>query len=174
ALAGLLALIKASDGRIESRIRIQKVAFLLAARGSRFFEPADFVFYYYGPYSRSLSDMLHQAVSFGLINETREEFSDENIRYSYQLTETGRKLLESSFSEPDEDIRALVPKLDSCHWRALELAATVAFLERSGDAENRKHAFAEALRLKCACASYVKDAEHVLSIPISLAQAGAL
>lgn len=159
ALAGLLALVGASGGQVESRIRIQKEAFLLAAKGSESFDPEDFIFHYHGPYSRALSDLLHQSVSCGLIEETKEYFSDNKVRYSYRLTDAGNEFLGA---EVDEAIATLAPKLHQCHWRALELAATVAFLERKKEVRGRKDAFAEALKIKPECNHYTNDAERVL------------
>jgi uncharacterized protein YwgA len=160
ALAGLIALVGASGEKLQSRIRIQKEAFLLALKGSNSFDPDDFFFHHHGPYSRALSDILHESVMTGFIQETRDDFRDETTRYSYQLTEVGKELLAEGVVA-DKTIAALTPKLDQCHWRALELAATVAFLQRKGQASNRDGAFEEALKLKPACVGYAAEAKKV-------------
>jgi uncharacterized protein len=161
-LLGLLSLMRAGGGRVENRIRIQKEAFLLSVVGASHFDPVDFVFHYYGPYSRTLSDVLHQAVSLRLVEETREDFADEGKRYSYQLTKAGNDLLDAGIVSVNENIDTLVPQLRRRHWRALELGATVVFLEHSLRI-NRDEAFEEAIKLKPACANYVKDAKQVLN-----------
>lgn len=161
ALRGLLTLIHASGEKLESRIRLQKEAFLLAAKGSASFDLEEFSFHHHGPYSRPLSELLQTTVTSGLVAEAKEQFDSDTVRYSYRLTDAGREVLRDVAGE-DKDVLDLTPKLNRCNWRALELAATVAFLERKSGAQDRKLAFEQALKIKPACKNYYNEAEGVL------------
>jgi uncharacterized protein len=161
-LLGLLKLIHSSGGEVEGRVRLQKAAFLLGSKGIAYFDPKEFVYHHHGPYSRLLSDTLHQAVSFGLVEERRESFSDDMERYAYRLTDGGRKFLSDIPAGEDADISAIAAPMSRFHWRSLELAATIAFLEQHGDARNRPDAVEMAVDLKPACSKYADEAEKLL------------
>lgn len=161
-LLGLLKLIRGSGGEVEGRVRLQKAAFLLGSRGIVDFDPKEFVYHHHGPYSRLLSDTLHQAVSFGLVEERRESFSDDMARYTYRLTDGGLSFLQDVAGEKDADISAIAEPMRNFHWRSLELAATIAFLEQHGDARNRHDAVEMAVDLKPACSKYADDAKRLL------------
>ena len=162
-MVGLLKLIGGSGGQIEGRVRIQKAAFLLGSRGIDYFDPQDFVYHHHGPYSRALSDILHQAVSFDLVEERRDSFSEDMVRYTYRITEKGREFVDSVAEKAQVDIAAIAQPMNGYHWRALELAATIAFLELHGDANDRTEAFKRAIHLKPACSSYADEARKVLN-----------
>lgn len=159
-MIGLLELIRACDGVMEGRVRVQKVAFLLGAKGVENFDPEDFVYHYHGPYSRALSDVLHQAVSFGLVQEKRESFSDDMVRYSYEISPSGQEFLDAADSK--SELTALAKSISDCNWRSLELAATVVFLEKQGSSNNRDESFAKSVKLKPDCISYENEAREVL------------
>lgn len=161
-MVGLLKLIRGSGGQIEGRVRIQKAAFLLGSRGVDYFDPQEFVYHHHGPYSRALSDILHQSVSFDLVEEHRDSFSDDMVRYRYRITDKGQKFLDSVVEKSDVDIGAIAEPMNGFHWRSLELAATIAFLEQHGDADDRGDAIKKAVHLKPACSNYTDEARKVL------------
>jgi hypothetical protein len=80
-----LALIAAVGGRIDTRIKVQKEAYLLAALDVELFERSAFSYHYFGPYSRELSDALQFAVSSDLLTEIKEQGTADGVRYSYAL-----------------------------------------------------------------------------------------
>jgi uncharacterized protein YwgA len=162
-LMGLLGLIQASGGTVEGRLRIQKEAFLLGKMGSPYFDTGEFVYHFYGPYSRAVSDALHDAVAAGLIDEIPESFSDEVTRYRYRLSDAGSRFLDAAALSFDKHTAEVVGRLKTYHWRALELASTVAFLEQTGELAERSEAFKEAIQLKPACKHYRDDANRVLT-----------
>lgn len=162
-MVGLLRLICGSGGQVEGRVRIQKAAFLLGSKGIDYFDPQDFVYHHHGPYSRTLSDTLHEAVSFDLVEEHRDSFSEDMVRYTYRITEKGRKLVDNVAEKSQVDIAAIAQPMNGFHWRSLELAATVAFLQQHGDAKDRTDAFKKAIHLKPACSSYAEEAHKVLN-----------
>lgn len=162
-MVGLLKLIGGSGGQVEGRVRIQKAAFLLGSRGIDYFDPQDFVYHHHGPYSRALSDILHQAVSLDLVEERRDSFSEDMVRYNYRITDKGRRFVETVAEQSQVDIATIAQPMNRYHWRALELAATIAFLEQHGDANDRTEALKQAIQLKPACSSYAEEAHKVLS-----------
>jgi len=161
-LRGLIGLIDAAGGKIDTRIRVQKEAFLLAASNVGDFDHSTFVYYHYGPYSREISDALQFATSSGFLSENLERGASEGVRYSYTLTEEGRQFLVEAGSPSAEEM-ALVRIMDKYHWRALELAATARFLELRRHVTGKSEAFAEAVRLKPDTKKYESDARNLLT-----------
>jgi uncharacterized protein YwgA len=162
-LHGVLRLVQASGGKVNNRISIQKSAYLLQALGVSDFASADFTYHHYGPYSRQLSDALQEAVGAGLLAESRDDFAQGYLRYSYRLTEDGQKWLKEEFDARPDATEKHAGVLSGTHWRALELAATVVFLEREGIANDRAEAVATALRFKPECKNSRDKAEQLLT-----------
>lgn len=156
----LVALVAASGGRVESRIRLQKQVFLLRwlnqlpeLSGFRF------SYHHFGPYSRALSDVLHDAVLGGLLHEAREDFDNGHTRYTYSITEAGRRAIPAA---PTHDpLTPVIQSLGSEHWRTLELAATALFLEQHRRLDSAE-ALERALALKPQCLDHRDDAEAVI------------
>jgi len=161
-LRGLVGLIAAAGGRIDARIKVQKEAFLLAASNIGDFDPANFEYHHYGPYSREISDTLQFAVSSGLLSENRERGAGEGVRYSYALTDEGSQFLVEA-GAPDARESALVSLMDKHHWRVLELAATARFLQLRKYVTEKNEAFAEAIRLKPDTKNYESEAKNLLT-----------
>jgi uncharacterized protein len=161
-LRGLIALIESAGGRIDARIKVQKEAFLLAASNVGDFDQSDFAYHHYGPYSREISDALQFSVSSGLLSEDKEPGASEGIRYSYTITNEGQRFL-SEAGRPAPEEAALVQLMVPYHWRALELAATIRFLELRKYVAGRNEALAEAVRLKPDTRNYQIEASELLS-----------
>lgn len=159
-LHGLLALVAASE-LIDGRVRLQKEAYFLGLKGYKRFSPKKFTFYYYGPYSRDVSDALHYAVTSDLIAEIKEPYNGK-IKYSYRLSDKGLKWVESESDDQDGIVVENVRLLSEAHWRTLELAASAVFLERTSAVVNREQAFAKALDLKPECRDYYAPANELL------------
>ncbi|MND72376.1 hypothetical protein D3C80_639240 [compost metagenome] len=162
AVSGILKIVKIA-GELDTRIRLQKEAFLLAVAQDSSFSVDDFDYHHYGPYSRVVSDSLRYAVAVGLVHEHAHSFdeSGEHVRYSYSLTEQGASIIDQEdLTVADSD---LIQEFNRHHWRSLELAATVKFLEVREGFNDRDAAMREALRLKPATKPYVDDAKKVLS-----------
>jgi uncharacterized protein YwgA len=157
----LLELIAASGGATDTRIRIQKEAFLLAAMGESGLSVGDFDYHHYGPFSRALSDALHSAVNLGLLREMKESFESGSLRYTYALAEGAKDWIEEG-SPHFERLTEIVSRLKEEHWRTLELAATVIFLERRHKLASREISFAEAMRKKPDTRPYEKEARSLL------------
>lgn len=162
-LKGLLELVDAANGEIETRIKIQKLAYLLEAQGFPEFKSCKFFYHNYGPYSRELSDTLHFATSAGLLIEEKSAVADGINKYIYKLTEAGRSFLKES-GRASEPFVKLISRLQTHNWRALELAATVRYLELAESLSDRTTAFSAALELKPETKQYTKEAEAILAI----------
>jgi Uncharacterized conserved protein len=161
-MGGLLRLVQLSGGQVEARIRLQKEAFLIAIAGDAAFNSREFVYHHYGPYSRSLSDVLQTAVALSFLEEQVEGWDDQSVkRYSYRLTPLGEKFL-SQCPEPSQVFRHVVGVCKDKPWRALELAATVRFLETK-EGKSRGDAINEALALKPATADFLPQANGILA-----------
>lgn len=162
ALLGVMELVAASKGEVDSRIRLQKEAYLLATRKVGRFRLASFTYHHFGPYSRELSDALQSAVVDELLAEHRHEADDGSyVKYSYKLTEKGSAFLGEAHSDLGP-LTEYAERFSKVHWRALELAATIRYLELGGDAANREDAVAQAVSLKPLTEKYSADARRVL------------
>jgi uncharacterized protein len=151
-LHGLLQLVEASEGNVDSRIRMQKEAFLLAMAGFEPISTSSFSYHHYGPFSRELSDYLQFAVSANLLREQIEPGANDGKKYSYSLTARGSNYLKEAGSMP-EDYTYLVKACKGEYWRTLELAATCLFLEHREEID-RAQALNKALSLKPDTLSY--------------------
>lgn len=162
-LLGLLELIYSAGGELDSRIRVQKEAYLLADLGIGRFKTASFSYHHYGPYSRDVSDALQTAVALGFIDEHRTDAEDGSyVKYDYKITDAGIRYVEEV--GPDlQQLTARTAEWKKVHWCALELAATVRFLEENEGFSDRSAATGEALRLKPATAKYLDQAVAVLA-----------
>ncbi len=160
---GLLWMLSQCGGRVQNRIRVQKFAYLLKLKAHPDFKNADFAYHHYGPYSRELSDTLQDVVSAGLVKEEQEKYSEEQVRFAYNLTDSGKEWLRRFGERPElTGLAEAVEKLAPSEWRALELAATAAFLETNERAASRDESFKLALRQKPACRAFEEAARAVL------------
>lgn len=159
----LLSLTRAFGGRIESRLRIQKSSYLLKLLGAKEFARTPFVYHYYGPYSRELSGSLQQAVAGGFLEEEQAQLPfDDLTRYSYRLSGAGKDWLEGSSSDVEQRFVSKIPLLRQANLKTLELAATIAFLERE-EHLCRSDAVRRALVLKPECVPFRESAERLLA-----------
>lgn len=119
----LVAAIVAStdENRLVSRIRLQKMAYLLQQLGG----PSDFEFSYhhYGPYSRDLDNAVVDAQAFGLVEEERRNRISDGA--SYSVFSLGAVALAESLPEP---FVSRLRDLAKAKVMVLELAATAHWL----------------------------------------------
>ncbi len=138
------AIVAAAGGRLTSRVRLQKVVYLLDRLGLQ--SGFDFDYYNYGPYSRDLDNATADAQAFALIEEHFEHRKSDGARYSiFQLLKNIDPPSEA-FGELGKDrAEKLIQKLAETNVTVLELAATVDWLWRAeevpdwrGEVERRK------------------------------------
>lgn len=122
--AMVVDVVAAAGGRLVSRIRLQKIAYLLDKLGAQ----SGFVFSYhhYGPYSRDLDNAVLDAEVFDKITETFERRKSDGARYSvFEIKSQASHVY--SFLK-DQQLRQRVRELAAVNVTILELAATAHWL----------------------------------------------
>ena len=127
-------------GRVHSRIKAQKLVYILKSLGYPISEK--FEYRNYGPYSEELASELRSSVNAAFLLEEKTEkeevWSDETVpyeRYDYSVTPHGEEFLETYLRRdpqlgPAVDQMATVAEdLNEYSPRQLELIATIMFLE---------------------------------------------
>lgn len=155
----LLSLVAASDGKVEHRIRIQKEAFLVQWLSLPLFLDIHFTYHHFGPYSRELSEALHEAVTSGLLEEHADQ-TESVTKFSYELTRRGSELVKRR--PASDSLAEVVRELNKEPWRALELAATVLYLQAE-EALDASGAMERALSLKPACRTHRATSESLIA-----------
>jgi uncharacterized protein YwgA len=95
---------------IKGRTRFQKTIYLLQKEYDVSFD-FDFRPYYYGPYSDELSDIFSLLRAMNFVEERTEYFGMGITRYSYRLTEKGRKYFKMYESQADRETVAAIGKI---------------------------------------------------------------
>jgi len=151
-----LVLLLGSVPKIMGRKRLQKTVYLLQQAGVPFFEK--FSYHHYGPYSAELQAEVDRLVDYGLVSETCN-----NAFYTYEITEEGRKFLETyekvvgeKFSLPSN----IVERLMRASTQVLEMASTYAYLLEMG--YKKEEALAKALELKPHLKDFLPDAQALV------------
>lgn len=159
-LVSMLALIVTKAGKLVGRLRVQKLMYLLRQKGAKPLAPLFFEYHHYGPFSVEVANAIKGAVSSKLIAE-HEESDDDWKRYEYTPDQHAAHYA----ARIDAGTRALVEQVlavcHDAHWRTLELAATIDFLQRADDLD-RDTAVREALERKPQCAPYEAEARRLV------------
>lgn len=160
-LAALVALIRAHD-TLHGRVRLQKLGYLLQQMGFAPLRHVRFSYHHYGPYSDQLAGVLDQAVASGLVVEHVQTTAEQRRRFMYEVEPQHEDLSQLDLSpEQVQALSAFHEATKAYHWRTLELAATVIYLERRSEL-TRARALERALGLKPACADYRDEAMALL------------
>jgi uncharacterized protein len=120
-------IVSASGGRLVSRIRLQKIAYLLEKLGVN--TGFDFSYHHFGPYSRELDSALLDAEAFDLIEERFDYRQSDGARYSVF---SSKNMLEENkyFFLNKADLREKTKEFATTPITVLELAATVHWLAK--------------------------------------------
>src|SRR6185312_6778282 len=124
-------------GTLQSRKRMQKVAFLLQTKGCPI--DADFNLHHYGPYSQEVSRLSNEMVQAKML----EEWSVPNMagqQYSYKVSDDARLRVAEFEAHPDGSLQAqqmapfedLARELLQMDLRELEIASTIVFFRNQG------------------------------------------
>lgn len=119
--------IAAAGGRLVSRIRLQKIAYLLDKMGAK--NGFSFSYYHYGPYSRDLDNAVLDAQAFDKITETIERRKSDGAHYSVFVSKSQTSEHAYSYLN-DKALRERVKQLSTVNVTVLELAATAHWLAR--------------------------------------------
>ena len=129
-------IVAAAGGRLVSRIRLQKLAYLLdqldqlgAKSGFRY------VYCHYGPYSRDLDAAILDAEAFGLLEEKYHQREFDGARYSIFELKGDVASHEFSYLHKDE-LRRIVQCLVPVRATVLELAATAHWIVASEEIQD--------------------------------------
>ncbi len=126
------AIVRLAGGEIVGKTRLQKIAYLLQAKGSGFTE-VDFDYHNFGPYSAELAFAAEDATLLGLLT-MEERPGYHSVPYTvYRSTEHA-----AMFGDDDEvnACKADLEVLSGYSALVLELAATATYLKRNGYAKD--------------------------------------
>jgi len=132
----------AAGGRLVSRVRLQKVAYLLDRLGAN--SGFCFAYHHYGPYSRDLDNAVVDAEAFGKIEETFGRRQSDGARYSVFAATPEARAQDYAYLTA-EQLRERARELADENVTVLELAATAHWLLNEEQVDDWK---AEILRRK--------------------------
>lgn len=138
---------------LQGRVRIQKIMYLLRRSDPSLLGGVNFFYHHYGPFSSEVANSVVSALSWRVLEQRIESFDDEKQRYEYRRGSGAAKSADPLDDASRETVTRVVSHVKGEHWRTLELAATVDFLEQS-EHLTPAQALAQALRLKPACEPY--------------------
>ena len=118
-------IVVAAGGRLVSRVRLQKLAYLLDKLGAK--SGFSFAYHHYGPYSRDLDNAVLDAEAFDKIRETFERRQSDGARYSVFEAITGKGQHQFSYLT-NQKLRDRARELSAANVTVLELAATANWL----------------------------------------------
>lgn len=119
----VVEIVAAAGGKLVSRIRLQKIAYLLDQIGNE--SDFDYVYYHYGPFSRDLENAVLDAEAFGLLKEEEGRRATDGARYS--IFTLGKNVEEFKVLK-DTRLRDFARQLANENVTVLELAATAHWL----------------------------------------------
>jgi len=135
-------IVMAAGGRLVSRIRLQKITYLLDKLGAE--SGFSFSYYHYGPYSRDLDSAILDAEAFDRVVEEFERRKSDGARYSVFKAKGEADAYEFSYLS-DPRFRETAKQLSEINVTVLELAATAHWLLKEEAVEDWK---AEIIRRK--------------------------
>jgi uncharacterized protein YwgA len=123
------AIVSAAGGRLVSRVRLQKTAYLLDQLGLN--SGFDYEYHHYGPYSRDLDNAVLDAWAFDLVDESFGRRESDGARYSIFSLKPDANVKDEALGELGRDrAAALIQKFANTNVTVLELAATIDWLWR--------------------------------------------
>ncbi|MCK9314430.1 MAG: hypothetical protein M0P20_10320 [Methanocorpusculum sp.] len=136
---GVLVMLKAAGGRIPGRTAIQKLGYFSTIPDAI---KAHYRPHYYGPYSADIAGAIQALVSYGFIEERVETpvapgsaAAPDWKRYTYSLTDDGRKLVSrlekehTSEARKIEEIVSICKDTASLDSKTLSWAAKVHYIQ---------------------------------------------
>lgn len=159
-LSAVAAVIRQME-TVRGRVRIQKTAYFLKRLGMAELKEVDFFYHHYGPFSWAIADSLVDGVRCEALVEDAKPLEDDRQAYAYRLAAGASEKVDEVSPESQAIVEVLVGRVRSEHWRTLELASTIDFLQQH-EALERKEAVSRALGLKPACREYQEQAIRLL------------
>jgi uncharacterized protein YwgA len=119
-------IVAAAGGQLVSRVRLQKIAYLLDQLGAK--SGFTYTYHHFGPFSWDLDRAILDASAFDLVKETFESRNSDGARYSVFSADPSSH--QFSFLH-DKKLRQLVTRLKSVSVTVLEIAATAHWLKEA-------------------------------------------
>lgn len=148
-------------GTVHGRVRIQKTAYFLHRLGMAELADVEFFYHHYGPFSRTVAESVLDGMRCDALHEDAKPLVDDRQAYAYQITKAASDLVDDVLPASRELVESLIKKIQNEHWRTLELASTIDFLEQRENL-SREVATTRALGLKPACREYEPQALRLL------------
>lgn len=125
-------------GTLKTRKRLQKVVFLLQAKGCPF--DAEYTLHHYGPYSQEVARLSDEMVEVKLLEEQSAE-NQAGEQYSYQLAAlTEERIAELEVSPKGKKMSAqmspfeqMAKELLNNDLKLLEVASTMVYFRKQGN-----------------------------------------
>src|SRR5687768_11461768 len=112
------AIVDAAGGRLVSRVRLQKIAYLLDQLGME--SGFDYQYFHYGPYSRDIDNAILDAKAFDYVVENFDRRQSDGARYS--VFEIRKAPKSGAFGRLGEaQARQIIRKLADSNVTVLEL-----------------------------------------------------
>lgn len=129
-MQGMLQLLRLIDSleRVEGRKKLQKIVYILKARGHNF--PQHFGYLHYGPFSIEVAAEIDSLVSGALIDEKGDGQPFE--AYVYTTRDTARKLLNDLKQSISPEWKTLAKALNQKYVGDLEAMSTILYLKANG------------------------------------------
>jgi uncharacterized protein YwgA len=121
-------LLKAAEGEIVGKVRLQKVVYLLDQLGMN--SGYSYEYHHYGPYSEELTDEMDSSIIFGEVEENVRRRLSDGVPYSvFSLSESDDVDVENELGDlPIEKARDALTVMRDHSATVLELAATIHWL----------------------------------------------
>ena len=157
----VLAEVTSQHGTLEGRVRIQKIMYLLRRSAPQVLDGVNFFYYHYGPFSSTIVDSINGALSWRVLEQRVQTFKDDKQRYEYVLGTGAAESAEPLDGPAKAAVTRVVNMVKDEHWRTLELAATIDFLQQSENI-SPDAALERSLELKPLCIDYKAKARALL------------
>jgi uncharacterized protein YwgA len=123
----LIAKLIQACGKIEGRVKFQKIVYILQDMGHPFRE--EFGYLHHGPYSSDLKSEIDQLCEWELVNEVEQPVKDY-MRYEYSPNKELRAMLSEIGDESVPEWSELARQLNRMNATDLEGISTIMFLRR--------------------------------------------
>jgi hypothetical protein len=129
-MQGMLQLLRLIDSldKVEGRKKLQKIVYILKARGHDF--PQHFGYLHYGPFSSEVAAEIDSLVSGDLIDERGE--GQPYKAYVYTAQDSARALLKELRQSTEPEWKDFATALNQKNVSDLEAMSTILYLQANG------------------------------------------
>jgi uncharacterized protein YwgA len=124
----LVAVVSSAGGEVTGRVRLQKIFYLLQAKGMS--SEIQFRYHHFGPYSKSIDAAIDKAKALNGLDEVIEYRKSDGIPYSVFRSQQSNRVADKLGQLPLGAAKELLAKMTAETSTVLELAATIHWLYR--------------------------------------------